>query len=225
MHNFHPANESTTPIVAYANNDQGARLNWLTLCNADAERHARLFRNAREEEQLRLMRCPIATREAFALFGLLLGAIVPTAIFYRMFNYGFHANGSGFEQLLFPVLLWAMNFVCCLMGWKMGGVFGSRMDNYERASWHRICVCSAGVGALWGLTTGAVGGVLFFGVGSLFGALVALPVGILGFALFTPFHRLMARGGMIDARHFWPLACGVVFTVATMILSPNIYPY
>jgi hypothetical protein len=117
-----------------------------------------------------------------------------------------------------------MNLVCCLMGGKMGGVFGERIDSYERASWHRMCVCSAGAGALWGFTTGAVGGVLFFGFGSLFGALIALPVGMLGFGLFTPLHRLMARGGMIDARHFWPLACGVVLTISALILGLNIYP-
>lgn len=171
------------------------------------------------------MRRPLATREAFDLFGLLLGALVPAAIFYRMFNYGFHANGSGFEQLLFPLLLWAMNVACCLMGWKMGAVFGARIDNYERASWHRMCVRAVGAGALWGLTTGAVGGVLFFGVGSLFGAVIALPVGMLSFLIFTPLHRLMARGGMIDARHFWPLACGVVLTISALILSPHILPF
>jgi len=226
MYNFHPAHVApATSIVAHTDNEQqSAPLNPFTRWNAEAERHARLFRNAREEEALRLMRRPIATREAFDIFGLLLGAIVPAAIFYRMFNYGFHVNGSGFEEFWFPVLLWAMNVVCCLMGWKMGAVFGGRIDNYERASWHRMCVRSAGAGALWGLTTGAVGGVLFFGFGSLFGALIALPVGMFGFALFTPLHRLMARGGMIDARHFWPLACGVVLTITALIFSPNLYP-
>jgi hypothetical protein len=215
MSNFHPANATATLTPA---DDPFARLNWLTQWNAEAERHLQLFRNARVEEQVRLMRRPMPTREAFDLFGLLLGAFVPAALFYRMFNYGFHENGSDFEQLLFPLLLWAMNVVCCLMGWKMGGVFGGRIDTYERASWHRMCARATGAGALWGITTGSVGGVLFFGFGSLCGALIALPFGMLGFLLFTPLHRLMARGGMIDARHFWPLACGVVLTIAALIL-------
>lgn len=171
------------------------------------------------------MRRPLATRKAFDIFGLLLGAIVPAAVFYRMFNYGFHASVSGFEQLLFPLLLCAMNVVCCLMGWKMGAVFGARIDTYERASWYRMCLRATGAGALWGLTTGSVGGVLFFGIGSLFGALTALPIGMLGFLLFTPLHRLLARGGMIDARHFWPLACGVVLTITALILSPYLIRY
>lgn len=172
------------------------------------------------------MRRPVATREAFQRFGLLLGVLVPAALFYRMFNYGFGESGSSFERLyfplFFPLLLCAMNVACGSMGWKMGGVFGSRINNYERASWHRMCACAIWAGALWGVTTGSVGGVLFFGFGSLFGALIALPVGMLAFLLFTPLHRLMARGGMIDASHFWPLACGVVLTITALILGPNL---
>ena len=221
MHNFHPAHESANATLSHADAPR-ARLNWLAHWNAEAERHAYLFRDAREEEGVRRMRRPIATREAFDLFGLLLGAFVPAAIFYRLFNYGFRAGGSGSEQLLFPLLLLAMNVACCLMGWRMGAAFGARIDNYERASWHRMFASATGAGALWGITTGAVGGVLFFGFGALFGALIALPVGMLGFALFTPLHRLLARGGMIDARHFWPLACGVVLTITALILSPNL---
>jgi hypothetical protein len=118
-----------------------------------------------------------------------------------------------------------MNVVCGLMGRKSGAVCGGRIDDYERASWHRMSINAAGLGALWGLTTGAVGGVFFFGIGSLFGAFIALPFGLLGFLIFTLLHRLMARGGMIDARHVWPLACGVVLTIAALILSPYIFPY
>jgi hypothetical protein len=225
MYNFHPANESANATFSHAA-DPCARLNWLTHWNAEAERHAILFPDAREEEQVRLMRRPVATREAFKRFGLLLGAFVPAALFYRMFNYGVDEDGSSFERLyfplFFPLLLWTMNVVCCLMGWKMGGVFGAKIDDYERASWHRMCASAAGAGALWGITTGSVGGVLFFGFGSLFGALIALPFGILGFLLFTVFHRLMSHGGMIDARHFWPLACGVVLIITALILSPNL---
>jgi hypothetical protein len=190
--------------------------------NAWAERHAQLFRNAREEEALRLMRRPLATRDAFARFGLLLGSLVPAAIFYRMFHYGIDPRGSDAAQLFMPLLLLAMNGTCCLVGEKMGAVLGGNIDTYERASWHWTSACAMVAGAFWGLTTGAAGGSLFFGIGALFGAFIALPVGLLGFLLFTLLHRLMARGGMIDARHFWPLACGVVLAITALILSPNL---
>ena len=81
------------------------------------------------------------------------------------------------------------------------------------------------MGFAWGAITGAAGGAICFGIGAIFGALYAAPVGTLAFILFTPLHRLLARGGMIDARHFWPLACGVTMTITALILSPHIFPY
>jgi hypothetical protein len=221
MYHIYPASKSANATFAPAN-DPCARLNWLTQWDAETERRARLFRNAGEEEQLRRMRRPVATRAAFARFGLLLGAFVPAALFYRMFNYGIETRGSGAGRFSMFLLLLAMNVTCCLVGEKIGARCGGMIDNYERTSWHRMCACAAGLGALWGLTTGAAGGVLFFGIGAPFGAFIALPFGMLGFLLFTPLHRLMARGGMIDARHVWPLAFGVVLTITALILSPNL---
>jgi hypothetical protein len=171
------------------------------------------------------MRRPISTRDAFKRFGVLLGAFVPAALFYRMFPYNADTNISSGEQLFALLLLLAMNVICCLTGRFMGSVIGRRIDPYERGSWHLMLAYSLCVGAFWGIVTGAAGGSLVFIIGALFGAFVAVPFGIAGFMLFTPLHRLMARGGMIDARHFWPLACGVVLTITALILSPNLYPY
>lgn len=166
------------------------------------------------------MRRPIAAREAFDIFGLMLGAFVPAAIFYRLFNYGLNTEGSGFGQLFYPALFCAMNIVCCVVGWRMGAAVGERIVQFERKSWCRLLAHAVLAGACWGLVTGAAGGALFFVIGALFGAFMAFPVGVAGFAAFTLLHRLMARGGMIDARHFWPLACGVVLTITALILSP-----
>ncbi len=67
--------------------------------------------------------------------------------------------------------------------------------------------------------TGALGGFVFFGIGAFVGAALAVPVGALAFAVFAPLHRLLARGGMIDARQLWPLALGVSGTIAALILG------
>jgi hypothetical protein len=75
------------------------------------------------------------------------------------------------------------------------------------------------MGTVWGAVAGGAGGLVFFGIGSLFGIVCAVPVGIVAFTLFTPLHRLLARGGMIDARHFWPLACGINMIVSALILG------
>ncbi len=75
------------------------------------------------------------------------------------------------------------------------------------------------IGWLWAIGTGAAGGLVFFGIGAIFGVSFAIPVGLLAFASFMPLHRLLARGGMIEAGHLWPLACGVTMTVTALILG------
>ncbi|HEV7905805.1 MAG TPA: hypothetical protein VGO96_18340, partial [Pyrinomonadaceae bacterium] len=118
-----------------------------------------------------------------------------------------------------------MNFTCALVGFGMGRLTGRNVAQVERRGWHRMFVHALGKGIAWGVTTGAAGGLLAFGVGAIVGAAIATPVGIVAFASFTLLHRLTARGGMIDARHFWPLACGVVLTIAALILSPHVLPF
>ena len=75
------------------------------------------------------------------------------------------------------------------------------------------------IGAAWGAVAGFAGGLVFFGLGAIAGLICAVPVGIIAFTLFAPLHRLLARGGMIDARHFWPLACGVTMIISALILG------
>lgn len=222
MSNFHPANENATATTAIATttpfgrtNDPYARLNWLTHWNAEAEQHLRLFRNPREEQDILLMRRPLTPQEAFGLFGLLLGALVPAAIFLRMLL-ALHAD----ERMSFFIFFAWMNFTCALVGLGMGRLTGKNIDQVERRGWNRMLFHALGKGIAWGATTGAAGGLIAFGFGAIVGAAIATPIGIVAFVAFTLLHRLMARGGMIDARHFWPLACGVVLTISALILSP-----
>ncbi|MBA3322979.1 MAG: hypothetical protein H0T45_16260 [Pyrinomonadaceae bacterium] len=202
-----------------------ARLYWLTNALAESERRERLFRNPREEEQMCLMSRPLSTPQAFARLGLLLGLLPPAAIFFRLFLYpsGLKPFGGG-DSWWFPFCLF-MNVICCIVGRAMGAKFGKAIEQIEPTSWSVLLLLAAAIGSAWGALTGGAGGALFFGVGAIFGMLCAAPVGTLAFIFFTPLHRLLARGGMIDARHFWPLACGVTMTITALILSPHIFPY
>jgi hypothetical protein len=194
-------------------------LNWFNNWNAETERRERLVRNAREEQDILLMRRPLTTQQAYARFGLLLGALVPAAIFLRMLL-ALQAD----EQMSFFIFFSVMNFTCALVGWGMGHVTGKNIDQVERRGWHRMFFHASVKGIAWGTATGAAGGLIAFGVGAIAGAAIAIPIGIAAFASFTLLHRLMARGGMIDARHFWPLACGVILTISALILSPYLLP-
>jgi hypothetical protein len=214
MHNFHHANQPATATFSHAG-DPCARLNWLTHWNAEAERRLHLFRNAREEQELLSMRRPLTTEQTYARFGLLLGALVPAAIFLRAL-----LALETHERTIFFMLFSIMNLICALVGWRMGRLTGRNVAQIERRGWNRMFFHALGKGMAWGAATGAAGGLIVFGLGALVGAAIATPIGIAAFAVFTLLHRLMARGGMIDARHFWPLASGVVLTISALILSP-----
>jgi hypothetical protein len=127
---------------------------------------------------------------------------------------------AAFYLLFTPVLL-----VCALLGHMMGANAGRTFDESERGSWCRTLVDALEDAFIWAAATGAAGGAIFFGVGAIFGLLCALPVAMLAFALFAPLHRLLARDGMIDARHLAPLAWGINLTISALILSPRILPY
>jgi hypothetical protein len=164
------------------------------------------------------MRRPVSTECAFARFGLLLGLLPPAAIFVRLVML-FHFAGA-FYLIFLPVLL-----VCALIGRVAGANVGKTFDESERGPWIRTMVDALEDAFIWAAATGAAGGAIFFGVGAILGLLCALPVAMLAFALFAPLHRLLARDGMIDARHLAPLAWGINLTISALILSPRLLPY
>ena len=166
-----------------------------------------------------MMRRPVSTKRAYAVFGLLLGTLPPAAIFYRMFgNFGNIARQSNDAAWLLLLIL-AMNVACALAGRFVASRLSSVAENVESESWPKMFLLSPFVGMLWGACTGALGGLIFFVIGAFFGAFCAMAVGILAFTLFMPLHRSVARGGMIEAGHLWPLACGVTMAITALILG------
>jgi hypothetical protein len=186
-------------------------LSWLINTNAADE--SRLSRAALNE-QIMMMRRPVSIRRAYAQFGMLLGTLPPAAIFYKMF-WRELANQKPFMILL----ILAMNVACCFAGRFFGSKLSLMTNGFERRSWTKEIFMALLIGWLWATGTGAAGGIFFFGIGAIFGALFAIPVGLFAFALFMPLHRLLARGGMIEAGHLWPLACGVTMTLTALILG------
>lgn len=198
-------------------NDVHARLNWLVAANARQAESRSLFRDAAQEEEFLLMRRPLDVQRAFALLGLMLGLFPPAAIFIKLFGYGLgeHMGNGG---LLFVACL-LMNAVCAWVGRGMGKVLGRTVGDLEKRSWAQMMLTLPVLGIAWGGVTGFAGGLIFFGFGGFIGAVFAIPVGMQAFTLFGALHRLLVRGGMIDARHFWPLATGATLLAAAAILG------
>lgn len=206
--------------------DTNASLNWFIAANAEAERRQRLFRTADEEEQMLLMRRPISTRDAYAMLGMVLGTFPPLFIFLRLFGYGLiDVQTYEFEPSPVFILCLLMNVVCYAVGYRMGAKVGDRMDALERRSWSAMIIFTVLLGIAWGIVTGAAGGLLAFGFGAILGPFFAIPVAVVGFTMFTVLHRLLARGGMIESRHFWPLAYGIMSVIVALIFSPHVFPY
>jgi hypothetical protein len=195
-------------------NDLYARLNWLLATNAEEAR--RLSRSAAEEEELLLMRRPLDARRAFGLFGLMLGLFPPAAIFIKMFGYGL--VGLNVSAVLF-ILCLLMNLTCAAAGYGMGRVLSRAIEKAEKRRLSVMMSLLPLIGIAWGAVTGFAGGLVFLGIGAFFGPIFAMPVGALAFTLFAPLHRALARGGMIDARHFWPLASGATMFAAALVLG------
>jgi hypothetical protein len=164
------------------------------------------------------MRRPLTTEQAYRLFGTFLGLLPPFAIFERAF---LHSRGEA--ELMGVALCVGMNVICCLVGRWYGGVLGRWLGKPDVKE--RVCFLPAvlGMAVVWSIVTGGLGGALCFGFGAAFGFVCALPVALAGFPVFAILHRLLSHGGMIDARHTWPLAFGVPLTIAALITSPWLF--
>jgi hypothetical protein len=196
--------------------DADARLNWLVAFHAADER---VRRDAREREEVELMTRPVDAQRTYRLLGALLGLLPPAAIFYRVFGRMLLEERNPQYTFAFLSLLVAMNVLCWLVGRLMAGHLGERVAASERGPWLKTLWVAALCGFAWAAVTGAAGGLLFFGIGALFGPFFAVPCGVAGFVAFTILHRLLARGGMIEARNLRPLAWGVALTIAAFILG------
>lgn len=188
-------------------------MSWLGQ-NLDPQAQRR--RLALEKEELRVvsMRRPLTTEQAYKMFGTFLGLLPPFAFFNRTILSLDDAWPS------WTILFVTMNVICCLVGRWYGGVLGrwyGKPGTYERVGFIGSVL---GMALAWSLVTGGLGGALFFGFGAAIGFVCALPVALAAFPVFAILHRLISRGGMIDARHTWPLAFGIPLTIAAMISSP-----
>ncbi|MGB8507042.1 MAG: hypothetical protein WCD76_01425 [Pyrinomonadaceae bacterium] len=210
---------------AHADYDVGARLNWLKSELVRTESRPPT-RRARDGVALIPVGRAFTTGQTYARFGMFLGLLPPAAIFFRMF--WSTMNRPDFQWGLFLLVL-AMNVVCCVVGRTMGAKLFRQInagrDDAGRPSWATTLVSAALLGFVWGLATGAAGGVLFFGIGAFFGAACAIPVAVVAFPVFALLQRLVARDGMIEANRLWPLAFGVSSIIAALILSPFLIPY
>jgi len=189
------------------------RLSWL---KAELDPKVQRGRLAWEKEQCSAlsMRRPLTTEQAYRWFGTFLGLLPPFALFER-----FLASTRGDDAFWVVALCAGMNIVCCVVGRWFGGYLGRWAGNPRTRSRAAFALVVCVMAVAWSVVTGGLGGLLFFGIGAIFGAFIAAAVALPAFPAFAILHRLISRGGMIEARHVWPLAFGIPLTIAAMIMS------
>jgi hypothetical protein len=189
-------------------------MSWLRQ-ELDPEMQRRRLVWEKEESRALSMRRPLTTEEAYRRFGTFLGLLPPFALFER-----FLTETRSVKEFWVIALCVGMNVVCCLVGRWFGGYLGRWAGNPRARSRVSFALAVYVMAIAWSVVTGGLGGLLFFGIGALFGAFIAAPVALAAFPVFAILHRLISRGGMIEARQTWPLAFGIPLTIAAMIMSP-----
>jgi hypothetical protein len=182
----------------------------------DPEVQRRRLVREKEERRALTMHRPLTTEQTYRWFGTFLGLFPPLALFGRFIM----ASGVYSDASLIVALCVGMNVVCCVAGRKFGAFLGRKFGNPRTRSRTSFAFTTLFMAIFWGVVTGGLGGLLCFGFGAIFGILFAVPIALAAFPAFAILHRLISRGGMIEARHTWPLAFGIPLTIAAMIMSP-----
>jgi hypothetical protein len=199
--------------------EESRTLKWLLAANTLAAAEERLFRSAREREEMQLMKRPIEARKALSRFGFTIGALPSSAVFYKLFTPYSEGFADGGAALFFVLMSAAMLAMCIWIGSTLGAQLSAPLLRVERQSWLRMFVATLLMGVFWGLCTGGAGGALFFGVGAPFGAICAAIIGGVAFPIFAFFHRILSRGGMIEAGHLWPVSIAIALIISGFILN------
>lgn len=188
------------------------RLNTLLALNAETAREKAMYRTDREKLEAGLMKNPLELEKTFSYFGLLLGMFPPAAMFIRF------AIDARVDGWVFGVMF-IINLISAVVGFFSGKIVAQIVRPAENLSWSAMLLMLPLVGLLWGIITGAAGGVIVFVFGAFFGALLGGIVGSIALPFFTVFHRLLKRGESIEFKHFLPIAFGVTFVICGFILG------
>lgn len=180
-----------------------------------------MFRTEREQLEAELMKNPLGTEKALAYFGAMLGLFPPFALFSRIVFENFKNTPSSDDFWLVPLLLF-VNFVCMVVGYFSGKLVGKIVVELEKSSWTSMLLAMPFIGVLWGVITGAAGGIFIFVIGAFVGALVAAAVGAVALPSFAILHRWLKRGDSIEEKHFFPIALGISCIITALILGLRI---
>lgn len=201
-------------VGSNSSDDTQARITALLKAKAEFEEEKSLYRNERERLDAVSMKNPLSTQKAISYFGAMLGLFPPCAIFSKLI---FSKSANPEPGVVFLFVL--VNIVCTVAGYFSGKIIGKWLASIEKLSWGKMLLAVPFLGILWGIMTGAAGGIFVFVIGAFFGALIAAMVGGVALPAFAVLHRLMKSGDVIEEKHFFPIALGITSIITALILG------
>lgn len=177
-----------------------------------------LYKTEQERFEAGFIKHPLTTEKSFALFGLMLGALPPLALFTKFFI----SSQIRFEESWVMFLLFFVNVICATVGYFSGKLIAKMVAEVEKYSWSVMLLILPFIGILWGIMAGGAGGVFIFVIGAVFGAIIASMVGGVALPVFTIFHRLLKKGDVIERDQFLPIALGITLIISAIFFGFDI---
>lgn len=174
-----------------------------------------MYRSDRERREAVLLTNPVAMEAAYSQFGLFLGLFPTTAIFLQIFR--------DIGSLQHSPLL-AFLFILAIAGTAVAGVLtGGIAARAARSAFRYRATVAVSllplIGLVWGLVSGALGGIFIFGIGAFFGAIFGALIGTAAVPVFAIIHNFLRRGDAIEKSRLLPVTIGIALTVSAFILA------
>ena len=190
------------------------RLTALIAANAETDRRNKLYPTIAIEAEAAAMRRPLKPEKAFAYYGLMIGSLVPASMFTA-----FSISSRGGVSSVLYLMMLMTTVVAAASGYSFGKVIGRWVDMLEARPMRFRLPLLALIGALWGIIAGGSGGIFIFVVGLFFGAVLGGAVGMAALPAFALPYYAVRRAGLIDTRHFLPLALGTTLAICSFVLG------
>lgn len=175
-----------------------------------------MYRSERERLDADLMTCPIASKNAFAYFGLMIGSLPPFALVLKIIGESMPADRI---PMMFLILLAAAGVVTGVAGYASARFIPSAIDRVSNFRLPNRVALLTLIGFAWGAVSGAVGGLFLFIVGAIFAGIAGGGIGALTLPILVVFHSALRRGDFIEIKHFLPIAFGITLSLCALILS------
>jgi len=146
-------------------------------------------------------------------FGIAIGTVPTAAILFRLFVMDSSPNPA---VLLLAVLATA---VTGLVGHLTAGFTSAALERVLSTSFLRSLLLVPIIGIVWGIMSGAAGGLFLFVLGAPVGGVIGGMVAGTALPLFVGLFNLTAEEGEISVNRFLPIAVGISGSAAALFLG------